>query len=183
MGYKREGILSLQSITTTHHRNPPPAPHLGRLPSGGAEPPVPHKGPGTASYHLSVKFPITLLSIATSLDHCLFGVAAASCSFQVASSCQGFIGILLQLIVSASSFFSSTSHSYSLHVLHTLQPDTAHIAIKCISLNATCGHLLSHHPSLSSTVVFVLDQILRLCEVCFRAVDVSRRRMCGLHCI
>ena len=53
MGYKREGILSLQSITTTHHRNPPPAPHLGRLPSGGAEPPVPHKGPGTASYHLS----------------------------------------------------------------------------------------------------------------------------------
>ena len=53
VGYKREGILSLQSITTTHHRNPPPAPHLGRLPSGGAEPPVPHKGPGTASYHLS----------------------------------------------------------------------------------------------------------------------------------
>ena len=53
MGYKREGILSLQSITTTHHRNPPPAPHLGRLPLGGAEPPVPHKGPGTASYHLS----------------------------------------------------------------------------------------------------------------------------------
>ena len=26
---------------------------MGRLPLGGAEPPVPRKGPGTASYHLS----------------------------------------------------------------------------------------------------------------------------------
>ena len=30
-GYKREGILSYQSITTAYHRSPPPTPHLGRL--------------------------------------------------------------------------------------------------------------------------------------------------------
>ena len=55
-GYKREGILSFQSITIT--LSPPqPATRTASGPPpfsvGEAEPPVPHKEPGTASYHLS----------------------------------------------------------------------------------------------------------------------------------
>ena len=43
-GYKREGILSFQSITITLLPPQPTArtaPHLGRLPIGEAEPPGP----------------------------------------------------------------------------------------------------------------------------------------------
>ena len=52
MGYNR-GILTKHN----HHPspNPPPAPHLGRLPSGGGAP-VPQEA-GHRSYHLSPSSP------------------------------------------------------------------------------------------------------------------------------